>query len=74
MTSRPRAQCDACARLRPKTDLDDPMTCDAFPDGIPDVIWNNQADHRRPFDGDGGIRFEARAGDAYPEWALPPTR
>lgn len=38
--------------------------CDAFgPDTpIPEAIRRNQADHRRPFPGDHGIRFEAREG------------
>lgn len=31
--------------------------CAAFPDGIPDAIWDSQADHRQPFDDDQGIQF-----------------
>ena len=31
--------------------------CNAFPDGIPIVIWTNEFDHRNPYPGDGGIRF-----------------
>jgi len=34
-------------------------SCKAFPDGIPFAIWDNTFDHRNPWPGDGGIRFEA---------------
>ncbi len=32
--------------------------CAAFPDGIPDAITLSEVDHRQPFEGDRGIRFE----------------
>jgi len=35
-------------------------TCSAFPDGIPDEIGVNGADHRVPFRGDHGIQWELR--------------
>lgn len=32
--------------------------CRAFPKGIPEAIAANRHDHRQPFDGDYGVRFE----------------
>jgi hypothetical protein len=39
--------------------------CQAFPGSIPADIMANRADHRRPFEGDQGLRFRPRA-DAEP--------
>lgn len=48
--------CQYCAHV----DDDDAGKCAAFPDGIPDAIMQRgEADeHRKPFKGDGGIRFK----------------
>lgn len=33
-------------------------TCKAFPDGVPLGIRMNKIDHRKPVEGDNGIRFK----------------
>lgn len=35
-------------------------TCAAFPAGIPPEIWEAQNNHKTPYPGDGGIRFERK--------------
>ncbi len=35
-----------------------PLRCEAFPDGIPQVILRNLHNHLEAFPGDHGIRFE----------------
>ncbi|KAB2353661.1 hypothetical protein [Actinomadura montaniterrae] len=61
--------CDACARLQQRanpgaeTSLDTWIPyCDAFPDRVPAEIYTGGFDHREPFEGDRGIRFEMRPG------------
>lgn len=48
-------------------------TCAAFPKGIPDAIWLNEADHRQPMSGDQGIQFapEEPAYATYAESLFP---
>lgn len=49
--------CYNCKHLKPTKK--ETFVCDAFPGGIPGDIVNNVADHRKPFEGDRGIRFDA---------------
>jgi hypothetical protein len=48
--------CMKCRHYRP----DRPVTCDAFPDRIPDVVWLEGDPHTVPLVGDHGIRFEPK--------------
>ena len=50
--------CEACTHRHEEIGY----RCDAFPDGIPDAITVDGFDHRQPFDGDHGIRFELADG------------
>jgi hypothetical protein len=61
--------CDACVRLQQRanpgaaTSADTWIPyCDAFPDRVPGEIYTGGFDHRQPFEGDHGIRFEQRPG------------
>jgi hypothetical protein len=51
--------CGSCSHLNRSSDrpLLDPR-CSAFPKGIPNEILLSKADHRQPFAGDNGIRFD----------------
>ncbi len=60
MTIGPVPICQFCKRFREGKDWGDPNTCEAFPEGIPDEIELGGFDHRKPFKGDGGVRFEQR--------------
>jgi len=48
-------QCLACKHWRRK-----PITCRAFPKGIPMEILVGDFDHTKPFESDKGITFEKR--------------
>jgi hypothetical protein len=50
--------CTPCRHFRPRQG----RTCAAFParDSIPMPIWLGEHDHRTPYPGDHGIRFEPR--------------
>ena len=61
MTSLPAPICSGCAHLRPRgDDPAEPLRCEAYPDGIPTAILTSEADHREPYAGDHGVRFEPR--------------
>lgn len=71
MTSRPPAQCGSCTHFRSPlgTGRGEPF-CAAYPDGIPEDIWWNRVDHRKAQPRDHGIRWEAREGAEFPEFAM----
>jgi hypothetical protein len=50
--------CFVCRHLDHPDELEAPMTCSAFPDGIPLMVLDGDVDHTKPIDGDGGIQFE----------------
>ncbi len=71
MTSRLPPQCVFCVHYVSPVGTDsDKQTCAAFPKGIPDEVWLNEADHRGAIKGDRGIQFEAVDGAEFPEYAL----
>ena len=48
------AVCSYCTHVIPGPE----RTCAAFPGGIPLEIWLGENDHRSPYEGDLGLRFE----------------
>lgn len=59
--------CDGCVHLdrtwRQRRQVDELDRCTAFPGGIPGEISLGGFDHRQPFEGDRGIRFELLPGE-----------
>ena len=56
--------CWACIHFHDR----ESRSCEAFPKGIPNKIYFEAYDHRRPFPGDEGVGFEK-----VPEDAVPPA-
>jgi hypothetical protein len=57
----------------------DRASCAAFPDGIPEAILGDGFDHRDPYPGDGGIRYQLNPDkegllEAYENLTLPLIR
>lgn len=52
----PPPMCLGCTHL--DREDEDGFTCSAFPAGIPRAIVDSTHDHRLPYDGDGGVRFD----------------
>ncbi len=57
MTDIPTPMCMFCRHL-----VEGTTKCAAFPGGIPDAIFYGAHDHREPYEGDSGIRFELKPG------------
>jgi len=51
-------QCINCKNLNRNTITHDVKTCKAFPEGIPDDIWDYSYDHTEAYPNDNGIRFD----------------
>jgi hypothetical protein len=47
-----------CIQCKHFVASDSGLKCKSFPDAIPFAIWSGEHDHREPYPGDNGIRFE----------------
>lgn len=48
------ANCRFCAHYRGE------QRCQAFPSGIPPLLWLGENLHREPYPGDGGIQYQPK--------------
>jgi len=44
------------------------LGCAAFPDELPDTLYYNKHDHRKPYPGDKGIRWEPATAEDTNWW------
>lgn len=67
MTEYTPSICRSCAHLRPNG-----VTCDAYPDRIPEAFLFRAGDHRTPAEGDHGITWTLAPdrSDDYLDWLL----
>ncbi len=63
MTTMAAPMCYYCRRFHA-----DHFGCEAFPQGVPDLIMFGDADHRKPFPGDNGLRFALVPGKKLPDY------
>ena len=57
-------QCTSCKHLdRDTIKSVKPTSCKAFPNGIPQEVWDYKHDHTQPYPGDNGILFEKNYAD-----------
>lgn len=59
------APCMFCKHFEKWSDEDGRPLCKAYPDGIPEDIYNVQRSHLVPQPGDHGIQFEGKPGFEY---------
>jgi hypothetical protein len=64
MTTTIAPMCMFCALFHKGPITASPLTCDAFPVGIPDDILSSEFDHRQPHEGDQGVQFAPEDDDA----------